>query len=118
MLAGTNEEEWMRIMTAFETLGREADAAMHGDAGQMTRLLAERDALLKELTSLLGQGPAPAGLENALASASHSTAALITKAAERTDAIRRELREVGRGVRAYSAYAPSPSAAGLLNARR
>jgi ABC-type transporter Mla subunit MlaD len=111
--------EWQDMVHRFEDLGRAADAALDQDATTVARLLEERDALLDQLTLALAN---PAGDASALAAAldqaSTSTTTLIKKVAERTDALRRALREVDRGTRATQAYQHSQGAAGFLDARR
>lgn len=110
----------MTLLEALESRARETSEAVAADADRLASLLKERDALLAELTTALGTmsaAEAPA-LTAALEGASRSTAALITEVAERTDALRRELRTLGRGTVATQAYLPPDAARGQLNARR
>ena len=111
----------MTIVQHFEALGRQAeDAADAGRSDRLAALLAERDALLAQLAASLAVQPGPAdpGVVEAVAGAGVSTSTLISKVAERTDALRRELRELGRGERAAEAYMHVPATRGQLNARR
>jgi len=110
---------------SFEALGRDVDRALDEDDGRVAALLAERDALLAQLTTaLLARAPnTPPGesvrpVAEALESASASTATLITKVAERTDALRSALREASRGASATRAYQTGPGTSEFVNARR
>jgi len=111
--------EWRAMVQRFDDLGRAADAVLDHDALAVARLLEERDALLDQLTAVLA---APGGdtraIEDALGQSTESTATLITKVAERTDALRHALREVDRGARATHAYQHAHGSNGFLDARR
>jgi len=111
--------EWQAMVQRFDDLGRAADAALDGDANELTRLLAERDALLDQLTvALAAPRGDTGGVVEALGRSTESTATLITKVAERTDALRRALRDADRGARATHAYQPTHGGTGYLDARR
>jgi len=111
------------MVTRFEALGRDVDSALDVDALRVAALLAERDALLGELTAALAVevsigGAAVGPVHEALGSAKVSTATLITKVAERTDALRSALRDVSRTARATAAYGSPADLPGHVNARR
>jgi ABC-type transporter Mla subunit MlaD len=107
------------MVQRFDALGRAADAALDHEAADVARLLEERDALLDQLTAALAQPGSDTGaITAALEQSSESTATLISKVAERTDALRRALREVDRGTRATHAYQLAHGGAGFLDARR
>lgn len=111
--------EWRDMVQRFDDLGRAADAALDDDAANVSRLLEERDALLDELTVMLAAPHGDTGaIAEALGQSTASTATLIMKVAERTDALRRALREVDRGARATHAYQHAHGGAGFLDARR
>jgi ABC-type transporter Mla subunit MlaD len=111
--------EWRAMVQRFDDLGRAADAALEHDAAEVARLLEERDALLDELTTALAAPRSDTGaITEALGQATESTTTLIMKVAERTDALRRALREVDRGARATNAYQHAHGGAGFLDARR
>lgn len=108
----------------FEALGREVDAAIGTDEARVTSLLAERDALLAQLTTELSAaaaaGEAGGSMPQVVAAierASSGTADLISRVAGRTDDLRRELREVSRGARATQSYS-APATSEYVNARR
>lgn len=110
----------MTLIDTFEARAEEARDAAASNPDRLLELLRERDELLAQLTTALGTlsaDEAPA-LSAALEGASKSTAALISQVAERTDALRRELREIGRGSLAAHAYLSPDSVRGRLNARR
>jgi ABC-type transporter Mla subunit MlaD len=107
------------MVERFDDLGRAADAALDQDAAVVARLLEERDALLDQLTAVLAAPGGDTGaIVDALGQSTESTATLISKVAERTDALRRALREVDRGSRATLAYQHAHGGAGFLDARR
>ncbi len=118
----------MSLVDEFQALGQDAHAAadvtadVTADANseRLVAVLAERDALLTQLALVLADQPAGERerAAAALTGATVSTAELITKVAERTDALRRELRELGRGERAHSAYVTQAVTTGHVNARR
>jgi len=111
--------EWRAMLQRFDELGRVADAALDQDADDVARLLEERDALLEQLTAALASPPGETGaIAAALDQSSASTTTLIMKVAERTDALRRALREVDRGTRATHAYQQAHGDSGFLDARR
>lgn len=116
---------WLTLMEQFNGLGLQAEAALAADAADVSVFVAERDALLTQMALLLREAPASEtsgtdrdGLVRALEAATSSTATLITRVAERTDALRRELRELGQGARAHNAYLGTPGFQGQVNARR
>jgi hypothetical protein len=118
-------EGWLTMVRKFEALGEEAGAMVDQGSPRVEALLAERDALLAQLSAALASDAARstdrtamAPVTNALESANASTATLIAKVAERTDALRAELRELSRGARASDAYLSSTDVRGRLNARR
>jgi hypothetical protein len=124
MAATRPAHDWERMIARFDELGRAADATLDAcpdaettDVESLGQLLAERDAVLDELTRVLAQSDVDDGAAEALASAGTSTAALIAKVAERTEALRRALRDLDRGTRATQAY-QAPAAGGLVDARR
>ncbi len=90
----------------FNALGDEARELLEGDAARIDALLAERDALLAQLTTALSDatGSAAAHAVVALEGANRSTASLIRDVAERTDRLRAALRTASRGARAGEAY--------------
>ncbi len=111
------------MVTRFEALGRDVEGALDLDAPRVATLLAERDALLEELTAALAVsanhgGATLASVHEALGSAKVSTATLIARAAERTDALRSALRDLSRNARATDAYRSSAALPGQVNARR
>lgn len=107
------------MVQRFDDLGRAADAALDTDATEVARLLAERDTLLDQLTAALASPTHEAGaIAEVITHTSQSTAVLIAKVAERTDDLRRALREVDRGSRAALAYQHAHGGAGFLDARR
>jgi hypothetical protein len=111
--------EWQAMVQRFDDLGRAADVALDHDAAEVARLLAERDALLDQLTVALAASPGDTGaMVEALGEATASTTTLIMKVAERTDALRRALREIDRGTRATHAYQHAHGGAGFVDARR
>jgi len=111
--------EWRDMVQRFDDLGRAADAALDHDGAEVARLLEERDALLDQLTvALASPAGEPSVIAAVLEQSSASTSTLIMKVAERTDALRRALREVDRGARATSAYQHAHGGAGFLDARR
>jgi hypothetical protein len=119
---------------SFEALGNdvltalsrdpETDADVSRESSQVELLLAERDALLAELTAALAESGAPVPADSfspvaaALSKASTSTATLIAQVADRTDALRTALREMSRSAQVVDAYQSPGSHAGLINARR
>lgn len=119
---------------SFESLGNdvlaaltrdsERDAETSHESSEVELLLAERDALLAQLTAALAESGAAVPADTfqpvaaALSSASTSTATLIAKVADRTDALRTALREMSRSAQVVDAYQSSSSHAGLINARR
>lgn len=109
----------------FDALGQETEAALDVDSPRVAALLAERDALLAQLSTAIAADPYLSGEREAISpvveamqGACSGTATLIAKVAERTDALRAELRELGRGVRASQAYQPTGDVHGRVNARR
>ncbi len=95
------------------------------DSPRLTALLAERDALLEQLAAAIAANPSlsadPAAIApviDAMQDAQSGTSTLIAKVAEHTDALRAELRELGRGARATSAYQSQPATAGHVHVRR
>ncbi len=119
---------------SFEALGNDVltalsrdpdtDADKSSESSQVELLLAERDALLAELTAALAESGAPVPADAfqpvaaALSNASTSTATLIAKVADRTDALRTALREMSRSAQVADAYQSPSTHAGLINARR
>ncbi len=107
----------------LDALGREVEATLDVpadavDVAALEQLLAERDALLRQLTAALTPAASTPAVTDALAHAGESTAALIAKVAERTDALRQALRTLDRGTRAANAYQPASGVPGQVNARR
>ena len=114
--------EWVTMLERFEALGQAADVALDADLASVAALLAERDALLDQLTLALAAPAAVGDGQRADASAAVdratvSTATLIAKVAERTDALRRALRDLDRGARATHAY-QTPPGTRVVDARR
>ncbi len=119
---------------SFEALGNDVLTALSRDAetdvdasreaAHVELLLAERDALLAQLTAALAESGAavPADafqpVAAALSNASTSTATLIAKVADRTDALRTALREMSRSAQVVDAYQSSSAHVGRINARR
>lgn len=118
-------ESWIAMAEAFEALGRDVERALEEDDSRVSELLAERDALLAQLTTGLGTSVVDAPraesmrpLAAALERASAGTATLIARVAERTDALRSALRDMSRGADATKAYQAAPDTRGFVNARR
>ncbi len=113
------------MVQQFEAVGQEADALLDVDSPRVAALLAERDALLAQLSAAIAADPYLSGereaitpVVEAMQGACSSTSSLIAKVAERTDALRAELRELSRGARASQAYQPTGDVQGRVNARR
>ncbi len=113
------------MVQQFNALGHEVEAVLDVDSPRVASLLAERDALLAKLSAaiaadpyLSGERPAITSVVEAMEGAYSGTSTLIAKVAERTDALRAELRELGRGARASQAYQSAGDVPGRVNARR
>lgn len=118
-------EEMIAIVQQFNAIGHEVEAVLDVSSPRIAALLAERDALLAKLSAaiaadpyLSGERQAIAPVVNAVEGACSGTSTLIAKVAERTDALRAELRELGRGARASQAYQSASDVPGRVNARR
>ncbi len=108
----------------FDELGRATEEALDVNMAQVGQLLEERDALLAQLSAALADPaqapskPVPAPVTEALTRSGTNTAMLITQVAERTDALRKALRELDRGARATQAYQVSSGSYPQVDARR
>ena len=120
-----NREAWVAMVQQFDALGQEAEAVLDTDSPRVAALLAERDALLAQLSAAIAADPYLSGereaispLIEAMEGACSATSSLIAKVAERTDALRAELRDLSRSARASHAYQSISDVSGRVNARR
>lgn len=127
--------DWSGLLARFDALGATAqavvaraaavplaDVASSGDeVAALSSLLAERDALLAELTvAVRHAGPADGRLVPALEQSALQTSALTQRVAERADVLRDALRALDRGVQVQDLYrraAPSGTWS-VVDARR
>lgn len=130
--------DWSTLMARFDALGDAAQAAMSrgaslldeaaslepptaADAQVLAQVLAERDALLAQLTAALAASkPDDARLATALERSVARTGDLIQRVAERTDALRDALRALKRGAHVHQAYRQASPTGGwaVIDARR
>lgn len=130
--------DWSTLVARFDALGDAAQAAMSRgaslldeaaslerptvvDAQVLAQVLAERDALLTQLTAALAASkPDDARLAPALERSVARTGDLIQRVAERTDALREALRALKRGAHVHQAYSQASPTGGwaVIDARR
>jgi ABC-type transporter Mla subunit MlaD len=121
MMPDTQMGEWLAMVHRFDELGRATEEALDTNMAQVAQLLEERDALLAQLSAALAVPPTAqvtAPVTEALTRSATDTATLITQVAERTDALRRALRELDRGARATQAYQLTSGSYPQVDARR
>ncbi len=125
MMQRANTEGLVKMVQQFSALGREADALLDVDSPRLAALLSQRDALLAQLSSAIAANPSlsddpqsVASVVEAMRDACSATSTLIARVADRTDVLRAELRNLGRGARATSAYQAQTAAEGRVHVRR
>jgi hypothetical protein len=134
--------DWSTLVARFDALGDAAQEALartaipldgstprddaapsergrSADEQRLTELLAERDALLAQLTAAVA-GHDDARLAPALERSVAQTGDLIQRVAERTDALRDALRALQRGAHVHQAYRQASPTGGwaVIDARR